>query len=211
MISVNLTSAASGTYEAARLAASRVKAPGKIHVVDTRNASLAQGQLAVLAAECAEAGIDVQTTLAAVESQVPHAATFAILRDLTFAERGGRLPGWVRTIAEALGLTPVICTTKEGKIGLSGTLFGKRNRIERFARFVARRAPQGPVEIGVGHAVCEDDALALEEYLKELIPDIRRIRVLGLSPAIGVHGGPRSLLVAIRPWLSAQDVADRAD
>ena len=121
------------------------------------------------------------------------------------------MPGWVRTIAEMLGLTPVICTTKEGKIGLSGALFGKKKRIERFARFLARRAPSGPVEIGVGHAICEEDALELEKHLKALIPDIRRIGVLGLSPAIGVHGGPGSLLVAMRPWLSAQDVADRAD
>ena len=211
VISVNLTSAASGTYEAARLAASRVNAPGKIHVVDTRNASLAQGQLAVLAAECAAAGVDVRTAIAAVESQVPEAATFAILKDLAYAARGGRLPGWVRTIAEALGLTPIICTTREGNIGLSGTLFGKRNRIERFARYVAKRAPAGPVEIGVGHAVCEEDALVLEKHLKTLVPDIRRIGVLGLSPAIGVHGGPGSLLVAMRPWLSAQDVANRAD
>ncbi|MBT8083547.1 MAG: DegV family EDD domain-containing protein [Gammaproteobacteria bacterium] len=211
VISVNLTSAASGTYEAARLAASRVDAPGKIHVVDTRNASLAQGQLAVLAAECAAAGVDAQTTLAAVESQVPTAATFAILSNLRYAVRGGRLPAWVRTIAEALGLTPVICTTREGKISLSGTLFGKKRRIERFARHVARRAPLGPVEIGVGHAVCEADALELEKHLKARIPDIRRIGVLGLSPAIGVHGGPGTLLVAIRPWLSAQDVANRAD
>jgi DegV family protein with EDD domain len=211
VISVNLTSAASGTYEAARLAASRVDAPGRIHVVDTRNASLAQGQLAVLAAECAAAGVDVQTTLAAVESQVPDAATLAILSDLRYAVRGGRLPGWVRTIAKTLGLTPVICTTREGNIGLSGALFGKRNRIERFARFVAKRVPAGPVEIGVGHAICEEDALELEKHLKALIPDIRRIGVLGLSPAIGVHGGPGTLLVAMRPWLSAQDVADRAD
>jgi DegV family protein with EDD domain len=211
VISVNLTSAASGTYEAACLAASRVKAPGNIHVIDTRNASLAQGQLAVLAAECAVAGVDVRTTVAAVESQVPDAATFAILSDLRYAARGGRLPGWVRTIAEALGLTPVICTTREGEIGLSGALFGKKNRIQRFARYLAKRAPKGPVEIGIGHAVCEEDALTLEKQLKTLIPDIRRISVLGLSPAIGVHGGPGSLLVALRPWLSAEDIAKRAN
>ena len=34
---------------------------------------------------------------------------------------------------------------------------------------------------------------------------------LGLGPAIGVHGGPGTLLVAVRPWVSAQDVARGGD
>jgi DegV family protein with EDD domain len=78
VISINLTSAASGTFQAAELAAARTDAPGKIHVIDSLNASHGQGQLAVLAAECAEAGIDVKATLAAVRAQVSEIRTFAI-------------------------------------------------------------------------------------------------------------------------------------
>ena len=55
VLSVNLTSRASGTYEGARSAAKRSNAPGRIHVVDSLNASVGQGQLTVLAAECAAA------------------------------------------------------------------------------------------------------------------------------------------------------------
>ena len=211
VISINLTSAASGTFQAAELAAARTDAPGRIHVVDSLNASLGQGQLAVLAAECAEAGLDVGTTLAAVRAQVPETKTFAILSDLRYAVRGGRLPRWVKSIADFLRLNPIICTTREGKVSLSGFMFGSHNRIERFARLIAKRAPAGPVEIGIGHAICEDDALEFERRVRELVPDISKLVVTGLGTGIGVHGGPRTLLVSIRPYVSAQDIARSAD
>jgi DegV family protein with EDD domain len=211
VISIDLTSAASGTYEAARLAAARTNAPGKIHVVDSLNASLGQGQLAVLAAECAEADLDVQTTLAALREQVHVTTSYAILSDMRYAVRGGRLPKWVKTIASLLRLTPIIYTTHDGKVSLSGFLIGKHNRIERFAKYVAKRVPEGKVEIGIGHAICEADSYELEQQIRRLVPDIEKLVVTGLGPGIGVHGGPGTLLVAVRPWVSAQDIARRGD
>ncbi len=211
VISINLTSAASGTYEAARLAASRINAPGTIHVVDSLNASLGQGQLAVLAAECAEAGLDVETTLAAVRKQVPLTRTYAILSDLRYAVRGGRLPPWVKSIADFLRLNPIICTTSDGRVSLAGFMFGSHKRIERFARFVAKRVPKRPVEIGIGHAICESDALEFANHLREQVSDIGKLVVTGLGTGIGVHGGPHTLLVSVRPFTSAQDVARGVD
>ena len=211
VISINLTSAASGTFQAAELAAARTDAPGKIHVIDSLNASHGQGQLAVLAAECAEAGIDVKATLAAVRAQVSEIRTYAILSDLRYAVRGGRLPRWVKSVADFLRLNPIICTTRQGKVSLCSFMLGKYNRIERFARSVARRAPKGPIEIGIGHAICKDDAQDLEKHLRRLLPDIRKLVVTGLGTGIGVHGGPRTLLVSMRPYFSAQDVARGTD
>ena len=211
VISINLTSAASGTYQAAVLAADRTNAPGKIHVVDSLNASLGQGQLAVLAAECAEAGLDVETTLAAVREQVPLTRTYAILSDLRYAVRGGRLPRWVKSIADFLRLNPIICTTRDGRVSLGGFMIGSHNRIERFARYIGRRLPKGPVEIGIGHAICEEDALEFADYLRERAPEIGKLVVTGLGTGIGVHGGPHTLLVSVRPFTSAQDVADRVN
>jgi len=211
VISINLTSAASGTFQAAELAATRTNAPGRIHVVDSLNASLGQGQLAVLAAECADTGLDAATTLAAIQEQVPETRTYAILSDLRYAVRGGRLPSWVKSVADFMRLNPIVCTTRDGRVSLGGFMFGSHNRIERFARYVARRAPKGPVEIGIGHAICEGDALEFANYLRESVPDIGKLIVTSLGTGIGVHGGPHTLLVSVRPFVSAQDIARSAD
>jgi DegV family protein with EDD domain len=174
IVSINLTSVASGTFQAAQLAAERTGGPGRIHVVDSRNASLGQGQLAVFAAECAAAGLDVDATLEAVRSQVPSTTSYAMLKDLRYAVRGGRLPGWVRSVAELLHLTPIIYTPRKGGISLSGFLLLAR-------QFRAR------------------------------VPNLGKLTICGLGPALGVHGGPGTLLAAVRPYVLPEDIAGRPD
>ena len=212
VLSITLTSAASGTFEAARLAASRTTAPGRIHVIDSLNASMGQGQLVVLAAECADRGADIDTTIALVKEQVPLTRTYALLRDLRYAVRGGRLPRWVKTIAGLLRLMPVICTKPDGRITSAGFLFGSHNRIGRFAKFIARRAAKNQsIEVGIGHAICKNDAEKLEQELRLRLPTIKKLTLVGLGTALGAHGGPGTLLVSVRPIVSADDIASNVD
>jgi DegV family protein with EDD domain len=200
VVSINLTGAVSGTYEGARSAAERTEAPGEIHVLDSRNASTGQGQLVVLAAECAAAGCSVPETIAAIERQLRVTRTFALLNEMRYAVRGGRIPKWVRTVAELLRLTPIICTRPDGRITLSGFLFGRRNRARRFARYVARRAPAvDTLDIAIGHAVCPEDAAILEASIRDQLPDVRKLTSMSLGTALGVHGGPGTLLVSMMP------------
>jgi len=212
VVSINLTGAASGTYQGARSAAERTDAPGEIHVIDSRNASTGQGQLVVLAAECAAAGCSVPTTIATIEQQIAATRTFALLNELRYAVRGGRLPGWVRTVAELLRLTTIIRTKPDGSISLSGFLFGSSRRARRFAKYVARRAPtDDAIDVTIGHAVCREDANELEQAIREQLPGIRKLTVVGIGTALGVHGGPGTLLVSMMPHVSADDVAAGVD
>jgi hypothetical protein len=212
VLSINLTSAASGTFEAARLAASRTSAPGRIHVIDSLNASMGQGQLVVLAAECANGGADIESTIELVKEQVPQTQTYALLRDLRYAVRGGRLPRWVKTVAGLFRVMPIIAIKADGRISLAGFLVGTRNRTDRFARFVARRAPKNQtIEVGVGHAICESEAEELARQIRSRLPAIEKLTLNGLGTALGVHGGPGTLLVSIRPAISADDIASNVD
>jgi len=200
VISINLTGAASGTFAAAQLAAERTNAHGKIHVINSYNASMGQGQLVVFAAECAKAGASAEKTLAAVEALVPQTRTFALLRDLRYAVRGGRLPAWVKTVADVLRLVPIIRTTVDGRIATASFMLGNHNRIARFARHIARRvATYGSLDIGIGHAICPEDAAELERHLRERIPEISRLTTTNLGTGLGAHGGPGTLLVSTQP------------
>ena len=212
VLSISLTGVMSGTYEAARSAAERTSAPGNILVIDSRNASMGQGQLVVLAAECADRNLSFEDTVEAIRRQLPLTRTYALLNDLRYAVRGGRLPGWVKTVATLLRLLPIIATGPDGRIALAGFLIGKRNRVGRFARFVAKRAPQDqPVDIGIGHAVCEEDADRLEQQIRERLPAIRKMTSTAIGTALGVHGGPGTLIISMMPHLSADDVASGLD
>ncbi len=210
VVSINLTATASGTYEAARSAAERTNAPGRIHVIDSRNASLGQGQLAVFAAECAAAGLDVDTTIAAVRELLPQTHTFALLSDLRYAVRGGRVPPWVRTVATLLRLTVVLRTTADGRVSPGNFLIGRKRRIRKFARLVARRTGHHPaVHVAIAHALCAEDAAELERLLRDLLPKVERVSVTQLGAALGVHGGPGTLIVAVQPHTEVEPLTTR--
>jgi len=201
VISINLTPRVSGTLQAAVSAAGRTNAPGKVHVVNSQNASLGQGQLAVFAAECAAAGLDVETTLQALGEMIRRTTSFALIRDLSYAVRGGRVPRSYQRVADWLGLTPVLCTKPDGSVSASGLLPGRRNLLGRFARYIAGRCnPEADLHIAIAHAVCADDAVRLRDCLLERLPDARRWTLTGLGSALGAHGGPGSLVVGVQEY-----------
>ena len=211
VLSINLAASSSGTCEAARTAARRTQAADRITVIDSVNASVGQGQLVVLAAECAAAGFSMQQTVEIVQRQIDAVKIYALLSDLDFAVRGGRLPRWVRRLADVFNLVPVLTMKKTGRVGLAGVFFGQGDRIGRFARFVAARLPRDSgVEIAIGHAVAEDQAQELATALRQS-GNIEKVAVTDLGTALGVHGGPGSLVVSAQPRLTLEDVARGID
>ncbi len=208
VISINLTSGASGTYEAARSAASRTVTHGKVHVINSLNASMGQGLLVIFAAECAAAGLSAETTLAAVARQIPVTNTYATLNNLSYAVRGGRISRWVKLLADGLRLTPVIRTSPAGRIVLSSCLLGRRNIPVRFARHVAAKIrAAGPTRVAIGHAVCPEQAELLAEVLRSETNNIEQLATMELGTAFGVHGGPGTLVVATQPHLDPASLA----
>jgi DegV family protein with EDD domain len=201
VLSINLTGKVSGTLEAARSAAERVNAHGQIHVINSRNASLGQGLLVVAAAEYAKAGLNVEDAIAAVNRLIPDTRTYGLLKDLRFAVRGGRVPRWVKTIADLLRATAIIRTVPDGRVASGTFLFGRKNRIKRFARYVAKRTPAADsLDVAIGHAVCHEDAVELERELRGYFDNIHRTTITDIGAALGAHGGPGTLIVATQPY-----------
>ena len=204
VLSINLSGAASGTLEAARSAASRTNAPGNVHVINSLNASVGQGLLAVFAAECAAEGQDVESTIAAVNELIPDTQTYGLLESLDYAVRGGRIPQWAGRLTQLIMATPIIRTTSEGRVTLSGLFFGKRQRVRRFVNHVVRRVgTTAPLNAAIGYSTNADDATAIRRELQRRLPNIRRVSIAELGSALGVHGGPGLLVVATMPHRSA--------
>ncbi len=205
VISVNLTGRVSGTLQAAETAAARTNASGRIHVVNTYNASLGQGLLAVLAAECAQAGLSAQATLDILEDAIPDTVSFALVKDLTYAVRGGRVPASRKLLADLLHVTPVLRTTPDGYVSASGILPGRRNPLKRFAKYVAGHAPTNTrIRAAIGHAACPADAEELAKMLRALLPDLIGISVTSLGSALGVHAGPGALVVGVQRFIDPE-------
>ena len=200
VLSINVTARVSGTYQAAVSSAERVNAPGRIRVIDSRNASVGEGLLAVRAAECAQRGMSADETIEHIEALIPRTLTFGLVQDLRYAVRGGRVPGWVKTIADLLRLTPVLRTVPDGRLVTASFFVGRRLPLEEFARHVARRIRyEGPYTVAIGHAICRERADELGALLRHHLPGIGKLTITRLGTAVGVHGGPGTLIVSVQP------------
>lgn len=208
VISINLTAAVSGTLQAAESAAARIDAPGSVHVVDSLNASTGQGLVAIYAAECAEAGLDPETALDAIRAIIPETFTFALIGDLRYAVRGGRVPALTKVLADALQITPVLRTEPDGRVSSSGVIFGRNNRLPKFARYIAKRVRvNSTARLSVGHALCESEALELLKLLQDSFGAEVTGSVTDIGSAFGVHGGRGTLVVALQNYRDPRSFA----
>ncbi len=197
LVSVDISSRLSGTFQAAQTAA-RESGRERIDVVDTRNAASGQGLIAMAAAECAQAGGDAAAVATAARDAMTRTRTFALIRDLRYGVKGGRMPKAAETLARWFGLT-VLIADKQGLVRPFSALIGKQCLIERFAAVVARRIPaHQSCRAVVGHCDAGDDAARLAATLREVFPKLGKVWVVETGPAIGVHAGPGSLVIGLQ-------------
>ena len=199
VVSVNLSTRVSGTLQAARSAASRVKPSGKVRIVDSRNVSLGQGLIVMHAARCAQAGMEVDAIVAETERVAAETYSFGLLRDLSYAVRGGRVPKSKKFIADLLGLAPVLWTTPEGLVTAGGAIFGRRRALSKFVDHVLRRIDTTRAwRVSVGDAQDPQGADYLAAEFTARLPNIAHLYRAELGSAFGVHGGPGTLVVAFQ-------------
>ncbi len=199
VVYVGLTARVSGTYQSAETAAGRARARARILTLDSGTAALGQGLVAMRAAEAAAAGGDAETVLAAATAARGRTRTWGCLVTLEFAVRGGRVPRWAGRIADWLRLTPILAVRADGNVGVGGALIGRRNPYRRFGRFVRRRLdPAKRWRIGISHANAPEAAALVREAIIEGLKEPELLPVIPLGTALGVHGGPGCVVVAVQ-------------
>ena len=151
------------------------------------------------AAEVAAAGGDVEAVRDAAIAARRRTRTWGCLVTLEFAVRGGRVPRWVRTLADFLHLTPVLAVHADGSVGIGGVLFGRANPYRRFGRFLRRRLdPAKRWRIGIAHANAPAGAALVREAVVAGLSGADVLPVIPLGTALGVHGGPGCVVVAVQ-------------
>ncbi|MBM0104363.1 DegV family EDD domain-containing protein [Steroidobacter sp. S1-65] len=200
VISIHVTGKVSGTHNAAQSAAGWVQRSNSIEVLDSFNVSIGQGLLAIRAAELASQGLNADQIMATIRKLIPLTRTYALIGSMEYAVRGGRVKPAVRSIANALSLSPVLATHPDGRIAPAGMLFGRRNRPDKLVRFIVSRMKRGEsYRVGIGHADAEAGAHDLLEQLRRAHSKIESAYVMPLGSTLSVHGGPGTLVVGVQP------------
>jgi hypothetical protein len=199
VVYVGLTARVSGTYQSGETAANRARTTARILTVDSGTAALGQGLVAMRAAEVAATGGDAETVRQAALDARGRTRTWGLLVTLEFAVRGGRVPRWVKTVADLLRLTPILTVRRDGSVSIGGVLFGRSNPYPRFGRYLRRRLdPARRWRIGIAHANVPAGAEQVRETIVAGLAKVEVLPVIPLGTALGVHGGPGCVVVAVQ-------------
>jgi DegV family protein with EDD domain len=197
VVYVGLMARVSGTFQSAETAASRARTRARILTHDSGTAALGQGLVVMRAAEVAAEGGDAEAVRDAAAEAGRRTRTWGSLVTLEFAVRGGRVPAWIRPVAEALRLIPILAVRPNGSLGIGGVLFGRRRPYRRYGKLLRRRLdPAKRWRIGISHADVPEGAAEVRHALAERLPRAEFLPIIPLGTALGVHGGPGCVVVA---------------
>ncbi len=107
VVCILLSSALSGTVQSAELAKAEVDYDG-IYIIDSKNATMAQVLLVYRALDLVKAGKSAQEIADDLTVAREHLHLFAIIDDLTYLRKGGRLSTVAAFAGGLLGIKPVV-------------------------------------------------------------------------------------------------------
>lgn len=209
VLHVGMSSGISGAYQSAVMAARELREAypdRRLVVFDTRAASLGEGIQVLHAATCREAGYTLDETVRELTELRPRIRQIFTVDDLMHLRRGGRVSAVSAAVGTALRIKPLLKGDEAGRIVVFGKVQGRKRSVRALAdNFAANAELLGRWPVGIAHAGCRDEALALAAMLKVHDPKARII-VVDYEPVTGSHVGPGALAmfyVAKEPWPSA--------
>jgi DegV family protein with EDD domain len=192
IISIHITSQASGAYQAACIAQSMAseQLPGvRIEVVDSRNVSLCQGWMVIEAARSALAGKSLDEILAQVKKMIPICRMIQTADTLKYLYMGGRIGKAQHLLGSLLNIKPLI-GMEDGVFVPLGTA---RSRAAAYRMMVdmieAAVGPGGKIKIAYVHAGVPKEVERIKALVEERLTVVEQF-FAELSPALAVHSGP---------------------
>ena len=199
IVSVNLSAAVSGTYQAGIVGARPVEKTA-IENVDSRNVSVGLGLIVRAAGEAAAAGKPAEEVARIARDAADRTRLFIAVPTLEHLIRGGRVSAAKGLIARILGLLPVLTIDGEGSAvpAAKGRGFaGARGKMMSLLFAAAEKGTEAR-RFGVAHCDAPTLAESIAREIRERYPE-SDVMIVECGPALGAHGGPGAVAVAVLP------------
>jgi DegV family protein with EDD domain len=200
VVSVHLSRALSGTWEAARLAAEEV-GTDRVRVVDSRAACMGLGYAVLAAADAADAGERADLVEAAASDVAARCRMFFSVETLERLRRGGRIGAAAALFGTALAVKPLLHVA-QGRILPLEKVRTTARAAQRLVELAVAAAGEGPVDVAVQHLGAAARAEELAARLRERL-DVARLLVSEVGAVIGAHVGTGLLGVVVVPKKSS--------
>lgn len=187
----------SGNFNSARLAVedllSEPENAGKIRMIDSLNASLAQGILAIYASEMRDKGMELNEVADILETYPAKMNGVFTVGDLKYLAKTGRITGASALIGNVLKIKPILCGNKDGFIVAFKKCRGRKAAINELIRLVCDNIEKAEEQIiGIAHADAYEDSLYIMQKIQEKVK-VRDFINTSYDFCTGSHVGPDTL------------------
>lgn len=191
IISIHMTSDASGAYQAASVAQTMMKEENpsvRIEVVDTRTVALCQGWMVIEAARSALSGLSLDQITAAVKRMIPISHMIQTADTLKYLYMGGRIGKAQHLMGSMLNIKPLI-GIEDGVIVPLGKAHSRGQAYHMMADMVSEVVGRGKAKIAYVHAGAQREVEKIKDLVESKVEVVESF-FAELSPALAVHSGP---------------------
>lgn len=187
----------SGTYNSARIAAQELMENPpmgrRIRMIDSLNASLAQGILAIYASEMRSQGMDFDTIADTLETYPARMNGIFTVGDLKYLAKTGRLSGSAALVGNILSIKPILRGNKDGYIVQYKKCRGRKAALNTLVSLVCETIidPKEQI-IGIAHADSYEDSLYVMEEIQKRV-QVREFINTSYDYCTGSHVGPDTI------------------
>lgn len=187
----------SGTFNSARIAAQELMdnppMGRKIRMIDSLNASLAQGILAIYASEMRSRGMDFDTIADTLETYPARMNGIFTVGDLKYLAKTGRLSGSAALVGNILSIKPILRGNKDGYIVQYKKCRGRKAALNTLISLVCETIVEPEEQIiGIAHADSYEDSLYVMEEIQKRV-QVRDFINTSYDYCTGSHVGPDTI------------------
>ncbi len=193
IVSIHLGSKVSGTYSSALQGKEDLKDKCHIEVIDSTSLSMGLGLVTLAAARMAQAGGTLQQVVEETNKSIKKTQLLGVLATLKYLLAGGRITKARATIGSLLNVKPLL-TTHEGELVQAGLVRSYEKGIDKLYEFVKNY--KSVKEMAIVNSTVPEEADLLKKRLSYIVAE-EKIHMARIGAALGVHGGPGTLIVVV--------------
>lgn len=198
---VTLSSLLSGSYNSAVLGANLYRDEHedgkKIHVFNSKSASVGETIVGIKIMELEEQGCSFEEVVEQVEAYIESVNTFFVLETLETLRKAGRLSNLKAFVANTLNIKPVMGATEEGTIKqLSQARGVKKALVKMVDEIISATKDCEKKVLAISHCNCPDRAQFVKEAL-EKVANFKKIIILNTAGISSMYANDGGVIVAV--------------
>jgi DegV family protein with EDD domain len=194
IVSIHISAKLSGTLNSAHQAREQYRGACRIEIVDSQQACLGLGMVAIAANQASQRGASTDEVVKEAQLAIPRVRFFGLLDTLEYLEKGGRIGKAQAFVGSLLRVKPIL-VVRDGEAHPLERARTRAKGIDRLCELVQERMPL--LDLAVVYTTTPDDARALAQRLRSFLPN-GEVFLSQIGPVVGTYLGPGVLGVALR-------------